>query len=69
MQFGSEHNLKAVSSLNDPFNYPALKRTDLMNLSVMNKFDGVRTHTAAFRTRRTDSLNLSVNDIFGKYPF
>ena len=60
MQFGSEHNHfgKTVSSMNDPFNYPAMKRSDLMNLSVMNKFDGVRTHTANFVTRRGESLNM-----------
>ena len=69
MQFGSEyaHLGKTVSSKNDPFNFPMPNRSDLMSLSTIQKFDGMKTTTVKFNSGRSESLNLTTNDIHGKF--
>lgn len=71
MQFGSEyaHLGKTVSSSNDPFNYPMPNRQDLMSLSTIQKFDGMKTTTVKFNSGRSESLNLATGDIHGKFRF
>ena len=71
MQFGSEyaHLGKTVSSRDDPFNFPMPNRSDLMSLSSIQKFDGMKTTTVKFQSGRDRSQNLATNDIFGKFHF
>lgn len=47
----------------DPFNYPTPSRKDLMNLSTINQYDGLKTTTKNFTTKRFESNNLSTSDI------
>ena len=51
----------------DPFNYPALQRSDLMSLSTINQNkDSMKTNTKKFTTYRMASNNLTTGDIYGK---
>lgn len=52
----------------DPFNWPSLKRADLMSLSSINKDkDLMRVKTAQVSMRkRSTSMNLDTMDIEGK---
>lgn len=55
--------------MNDPFNYPALGRKDLMTLSTINQQrDGQKTTTKKFISGRTVSSNLYTLDIEGAQP-
>ena len=52
--------------MNDPFNYPALNRKDLMGLSTINQQkDGQKTTTKKFLSNRLASNNLYTRDIEG----
>lgn len=56
--------------MNDPFNYPALNRKDLMSLSTINQFkDGQKTTTKKFLSNRQTNNNLYTLDIEGIFPF
>ena len=53
----------------DPFNWPTLKREDLMSLNSISKDkDLVRVKTAVVSQRlRSTSMNLETNDIRGNF--
>lgn len=51
----------------DPFNYPMPNRKDLMSLQTIDPMrDNAKTTTKKFTSGRTDSNNLTTQDITGK---
>ena len=51
----------------DPFNYPMPNRKDLMSLQTIDPMkDNAKTTTKKFASGRTESNNLTTQDITGK---
>ena len=56
-----------METIQDPFNWPMLKRADLMSLSTLTHKDTSRVKTANYALKiRGESKNLDTRDIQGR---